>query len=92
MKKERIVEMAALETIEREIMQLSKKELSEFRKWFDEFDAALWDRQLESDAVAGKLDKLAEEAQTHDTFPLINTREIISRTIRVPWSNPRQLQ
>lgn len=54
--------MAALETIEKKIMQLSKKELSEFRKWFAEFDADLWDRQIESDAAAGKLNKLAEEA------------------------------
>jgi len=54
--------MAALETIEKEIMQLSKKELSEFRRWFAEFDAAVWDAQIESDAAAGKLDKIAEEA------------------------------
>jgi succinate dehydrogenase flavin-adding protein (antitoxin of CptAB toxin-antitoxin module) len=54
--------MAALETIEKEIMQLSEKELSEFRRWFAEFDADLWDAQIESDAAAGRLDKLAEEA------------------------------
>lgn len=54
--------MTALETIEREIMQLSKKELSEFRRWFAEFDADAWDAQIESDAAAGKLDNLAEEA------------------------------
>ncbi len=54
--------MAALEKIEKEIMELSENELSKFRKWFAEFDSDLWDVQIESDAAAGKLNKLAEEA------------------------------
>ena len=33
-----------------------------FRVWFESFDAAEWDRQIEGDAAAGKLDRLAEEA------------------------------
>jgi len=44
---------------------LSKEELSEFRAWFGEFDAEAWDRQLEEDVAAGRLDFLAEEA-LHD--------------------------
>jgi len=31
-------------------------------RWFAEFDAAAWDRQLELDVKAGKLDTLADEA------------------------------
>ncbi len=54
--------MATLKTIEREIMQLSEKELSEFRRWYAKFDADLWDAQIESDAATGRLDNLAEEA------------------------------
>jgi hypothetical protein len=30
--------------------------------WFAEFDAARWDRQIEEDVAAGRLDALAEEA------------------------------
>jgi hypothetical protein len=36
--------------------------LAELRRWFAEFDAAAWDRQLEHDAASGKLDQLAAEA------------------------------
>ncbi len=54
--------MEALERIEREIMKLSTEELSRFRRWFFEFDSDLWDGQIELDAAAGRLDKLAEEA------------------------------
>lgn len=42
--------------------QLSLKELAAFRAWFAEFDAGVWDRQLEEDIAAGRLDQLAEEA------------------------------
>jgi hypothetical protein len=30
--------------------------------WFVEFDHVLWDRQIESDAKTGKLDRLVSEA------------------------------
>jgi len=36
--------------------------ISEFRNWCAEFDGALWDRQIEQDVAAGRLDSLAEEA------------------------------
>lgn len=54
--------MGNVENIERQIQQLSADELAELRLWFAEFDAELWDRQLESDVPSGKLDTLADEA------------------------------
>jgi hypothetical protein len=45
------------------VKRLPKKDLARFRKWFAEYDAAVWDRQLESDANSGKLDALIREAQ-----------------------------
>jgi hypothetical protein len=54
--------MSKLETVEREVQSLSPSELAAFRKWFHEFDAAAWDRQIEEDVRAGKLDRLADEA------------------------------
>jgi hypothetical protein len=48
--------------IERAIEQLPAEELARLRAWFAEFDAAQWDRQFESDAAAGRLDALADEA------------------------------
>jgi hypothetical protein len=33
-----------------------------FREWFLAYDWEVWDRQLEQDVAAGKLDALAEKA------------------------------
>jgi hypothetical protein len=54
--------MTTLETAERVVAQLSPAELARFRQWFAEFDGAIWDDQIESNAVTGKLDALAAEA------------------------------
>ena len=54
--------MSDLEEIEQRIRKLSPDELSRFRAWFIEFDHLLWDRQIEADSNAGKLDMLASEA------------------------------
>lgn len=45
-----------------QVESLSASELAAFRKWFLEFDAAAWDRQIEEDIHAGKLDRLADAA------------------------------
>ncbi|RWC26099.1 hypothetical protein [Mesorhizobium sp.] len=55
--------MTKLEQIERSIAALSPKELEAFAKWFEAFRADdMWDMQIEADAKAGRLDKLAERA------------------------------
>ncbi len=54
--------MSKVDRIEHEIRELSSKELAEFREWFLDFDWEVWDRQLERDVEAGKLDALADEA------------------------------
>jgi len=54
--------MGAVEKLELLIKSLSPQELAKFRKWFAEFDAQIWDRQIEADAAAGKLDRLIEES------------------------------
>jgi hypothetical protein len=54
--------MTKLQRVEQDIQSLSPEELADFRKWFQSYDAALWDQQLERDANAGKLDKLRDEA------------------------------
>jgi hypothetical protein len=51
-----------LHDLENAISGLPPDELAKFRSWFLEFDADAWDRQIEQDAKAGKLDRLAEEA------------------------------
>ena len=54
--------MNKLESIETQIRKLSREELADFREWFAQFDAELWDAQFETDARAGKLDVAAERA------------------------------
>ncbi len=54
--------MSGVPEIEKAIQELSPSERAKFRQWFAKFDAAQWDRQLERDVAAGKLDPLADEA------------------------------
>lgn len=55
--------MSELEELEKRIRSLGPEDLAKFRAWFAEFDHALWDRQIESDAKTGKLDRLVNEAR-----------------------------
>lgn len=60
--------MSRVEKIERDVQSLSTEELAQFRAWFAEFDWEAWDRQLDRDVEAGKLDSLADEAlRDHDS-------------------------
>ena len=54
--------MGKVEKIEQDVQALSPEELAQFRAWFLEYDWAAWDRQLERDVHAGRLDQLAEKA------------------------------
>ena len=54
--------MGNMKSIENAVAALPPAELAEFRQWFAEFDAAVWDRQIERDAASGALDALASEA------------------------------
>ena len=60
-----VVVMGKVEKIEQQVQALSPEELAQFRAWFLEFDWAAWDRQIERDVRAGRLDALAEQA-LHD--------------------------
>ena len=52
----------SVEDIEQDVASLTPEQLAQFRAWFEEFDADAWDRQIEQDAGARELDKLAEGA------------------------------
>ncbi len=54
--------MSSVKEIESAVAQLSREDLSRFRSWFTDFDAAAWDRQFEADVAAGRLDALGDEA------------------------------
>jgi hypothetical protein len=54
--------MSRVEELERAVSELPPDDLRRFREWFAEFDHALWDRQLDSDSAAGRLDALVDGA------------------------------
>lgn len=53
--------MTRVEQIENDIQSLSPEELLDFRRWFQEFDDAVWDKQIEADVATGKLDEFASD-------------------------------
>ena len=54
--------MSTVQEIEQAIRALGPGDLAALRDWFAAYDAEVWDRQLEQDVAAGRLDRFAEEA------------------------------
>jgi hypothetical protein len=54
--------MSEVEQLEARIQHLSPQDLAKFRAWFFEFDARVWDQQIEADLRAGKLNGLIADA------------------------------
>lgn len=55
--------MTRVELIQSQIKALPYSEFARLRKWFIEKDWSEWDKQIETDAAAGKLDFLVEESR-----------------------------
>jgi hypothetical protein len=51
----------SLAEIKAAVSNLSRETLAEFRKWFIEFDAEAWDKEIEQDVAAGRLDAIVRE-------------------------------
>ena len=54
--------MSTVHEIEEAIRALPPQDLAALRDWFAAFDAEIWDRQLEQDVAAGRLDRFADES------------------------------
>jgi hypothetical protein len=54
--------MMSVETIEEQIAELDNTSFSKLREWFIEFHQSRWDKQIEVDSNAGKLDFLIDAA------------------------------
>lgn len=54
--------MTKIAEIKDAIMALPDSDYVELRQWFSELDREKWDRQIEADSKAGKLDFLISEA------------------------------
>ena len=55
--------MKDLVAIEEQIKNLPPELLVQFREWFHDFEASLWDAQIERDSKSGRLNDLVAEAR-----------------------------
>ena len=53
----------SVQEIEAAIQKLPPTDLAKLADWLDEYRATDWDRRIESDAAAGKLDALVQAAE-----------------------------
>ena len=58
--------MTPVEQITEAIRRLPPEDRGRVKDWLDQFAADEWDRQIERDAAAGKLDWLIEQALADD--------------------------
>lgn len=61
--------MSEVDQIERQIEGLTPEELARFRAWFLEYDPGAWDRQIEGDSKAGRLDSMIADALAEQKAP-----------------------
>jgi hypothetical protein len=54
--------MMSGEAIKRAISTFFRAELNRFRRWFETSEARRFDKRIEQDVEAGKLDRTADEA------------------------------
>ena len=55
--------MQDVKALENAVKALPPQDLAEFRRWFAEFDLAVWDEKIEVDLSSSKLDALLSEAE-----------------------------
>ncbi|MEK6787125.1 MAG: hypothetical protein AABY61_16745 [Nitrospirota bacterium] len=55
--------MSEVKQLEQRVSNPPPKDLAQFRAWFLEFDAHLWDQHIESDLKSYKLGSLTAEAR-----------------------------
>lgn len=55
--------MTKVQALQEEIEKLEYEEFAQLYKWMSERDWEEWDRQIEEDAAAGRLDDLVKEAR-----------------------------
>jgi len=58
--------MKKVQELEMAVSQLSANELMQFLEWFEEFVADQWDKKIEADILAGRLD--ASRKRADDEF------------------------
>lgn len=52
----------SVQELELAVSKLDAEELAKFSKWFEDFRAETWDKQIASDLESGRLDALLKQA------------------------------
>jgi hypothetical protein len=52
----------SVEELQAAVAQLPAEDLDRFSQWFEEFVADLWDRRIEADILAGRLEAAGRRA------------------------------
>jgi hypothetical protein len=52
----------SVDELQNAVSDLRKEELERFSRWFEEYLADRWDRQIEADILAGRLDAAGRRA------------------------------
>jgi hypothetical protein len=52
----------SVDELQAAMTHLSAEELDRFSRWLDEYRAELWDRRIEADILAGRLDAVGRRA------------------------------
>ena len=97
--------MASIAKIQEEILALSETDYQQLRQWFSELDKDEWDRQIEEDSNAGKLDFLIAEAleakkkgtlknleDLSENHPLVSLMEVVETLIEKYESEQESLE
>ena len=51
-----------IEELEKAVATLAPEDYQSFRAWFVDYDMVQWDKQIEADSKAGRLDSMIHEA------------------------------
>jgi len=54
--------MSTIEEIESAVSLLAPSDYEKFSQWLSDYHNRMWDKEMEQDAQAGRLDTLAKEA------------------------------
>ncbi|MEX2139773.1 MAG: hypothetical protein WD894_10965 [Pirellulales bacterium] len=52
----------SVEELQSAVARLSPEEMARFSEWYEDFVADQWDRQIEADILAGRLDDAGRKA------------------------------
>lgn len=66
--------LTRLEQLERAVTDLPAQEFEAFARWFEELAASRWDRRIEQDSAAGRLDSISDAVL--ETFRKGGTRPL----------------